>query len=383
MRVGRSAACACAVACAVGCGSELEAPPEAGGPSEIPPIVWSGEHLDYAPQPHAEPQCAGTLPYMDRYLDLGAADLGVELGRRVYVHGSDEDPPLCPHGSGCLYYDGVVYARHAPHEHELVHAVRSELGRALPFFEEGAAEMFGGDDGREREPAVGELREGFAVGWGGEPLPSGWYTRGGVFSAYLHRQHGPQITRALLEGTTVWTTSDEAVVLLEALTSMPFDELVDDFESQEPETCSHPRHYRYPLYPCNAPEAVRQRCDGDRAVPIEVSLECDDPSTLGPREGELFSYVAIDVPADGMYRFIEEPREGSEKAWIEIKECALGCSSGYVKAAYGEPYDPLGDASLEDEVFLRAGRYSLRFARYDEVDAATGLSVRIVGEDCQ
>lgn len=380
---GRRSVVLCAVACAASCGSELDQPAEEDAPPEIPPIVWSGEHLDYAPQPHAQPHCAGTLPYMDRYLDLGAADLGVDLGRRLYVQGSDEDPPLCPDGSGCLYADGIVYARYAPHEHELVHAVRSELGRALPLFEEGAAEMFGGDDGRDREPAVGDLREGLAAGWGGEPLASGWYTRGGLFSAYLHRHHGPQVTRALLEDTTVWTTADEAVALLETLTSMPFDELIDDLESQEPATCSHPRHYRYPLFPCNAPEAVRPRCNGGNAVPIEVSLECGDPSTIGPREGELFAYVAIDIPADGTYRFIEEPRPGSDEAWIEIKECALGCSSRYVKAAYGTPYDPLGDASLEDELFLRAGRYSLRFARFDAQGAATSLSVRITGDDCQ
>lgn len=38
-------------------------------------------------------------------------------------------------------------------QQELVHGVRSALGRALPFLEEGAAEMLGGGDGKDREPA--------------------------------------------------------------------------------------------------------------------------------------------------------------------------------------------------------------------------------------
>lgn len=48
-------------------------------PREIPPVVWAGEHLESAPQEGAYELCAGTLPYMDRYVELVAEAMGVEI----------------------------------------------------------------------------------------------------------------------------------------------------------------------------------------------------------------------------------------------------------------------------------------------------------------
>lgn len=374
---------ALAACCAASCLGACNPTPSTAPPPELPPIVWSGEHLDYAPQPGAAPVCAGTLPYMDRYVELLAAQLGVdELGRYVYVNG---DTDTCPR-AGC-FHDGVIYATHAPIEHELLHAVASEITAedSLDFFEEGAAEMFGGDHGLRREHAEWDLREGFAAGkddW----FPSRWYTPAGIFAAYVHRDHGgSEVLRALLEGTTEDTTPDEAVALLEDLTALPFDELAVGFAEHVQSCPEHvgPSDYRYPLVPCDAPESVRPRCDGDRAVPIEVSLACDDPETIGPRGGELFAYVAIEIPADGMYRFMAEPREAGVGARVELKRCEAGCGTRPFSGFYGDTApEPIGEIYLDHEEYLRAGRYSLRFVRHDEVDAATSLTIVIAGDDC-
>ncbi len=341
-------------------------------PFEVPPVVWSGEHLDYAPQAHADPVCAGTPSYMDRYVELAAAELDVELGRVVFIHGSYEDPPFC-HALGCEE-SGIVYSRRAPHEHELVHAVRSFAGNPHKFFEEGTAEMFGGDDvlNPNRVPAEGDLREGIEAGVVGVPFPDPWYPRAGTFSAYLHRYHGPEVTRALLLETRQASTAEETIAVLEAATSMPFDELALDYEWQEP-FCALPQWYRYPLYPCDAPEALRARCDGPVAVPIEESLACEDSTVLGPREEQIFKYVAFDVPIDGPYRLRGEPREGDEDAWIELKQCLLGCSSDHI----GLPYE-----GLDHLVYLHAGRHTLRLTRWANSEAPTSMSVTISGEDC-
>lgn len=172
--------------------------------------------------------------------------------------------------------------------------------------------MFGGDDemNPDRVPAEGALREGIEAGRPGVPLPDPWYPRAGHFSAYLHQYHGADVTKALLRETTPSSTADDAIAVLEEATAMPFEELIADYEDAEP-FCDEARRYRYPLYPCDAPEALRSRCDGDVAVPIEESLACDDPMTLGPREGEVFKYVAFDVPSDGMYTVERTPREGA------------------------------------------------------------------------
>lgn len=158
---GRALALSGAVTCAGACGPD--------DPFEIPPIVWSGHHLDFAPQAHATPVCAGTAPYMDRYLDLLAADMGVAIGRSVYVHGSRDDPSPCDDDALACFHDGaVIYSPMAPHEHELVHAARYDVGHPMTFFEEGAAEMFGGDDelggrrpGRRNLRAEGRVPRGW------------------------------------------------------------------------------------------------------------------------------------------------------------------------------------------------------------------------------
>jgi hypothetical protein len=96
---------------------------------EIPPITWVGEHLEYAPQDGAPEPCAGTLPYMDRVVARVAKEMGVELRQPVvFVHGEDA-AVVCdnPGAYGCGF-DGGVYARGVPMEHELVHGVQRQHG---------------------------------------------------------------------------------------------------------------------------------------------------------------------------------------------------------------------------------------------------------------
>jgi hypothetical protein len=340
---------------------------------EIPPVVWSGEHLDYAPQAHADPVCAGTLPYMDRFMELAAAEMDVALGRAVFIHGSLDDAPFCE-ALGC-HQAGIIYSRRAPHEHELVHAVRGFVGTSHGFFEEGAAEMLGGDDDMNpnRVPAEGDLREGLDAARPGTPLPDAWYPRAGHFSAYLHQHHGPHVTNAILRETTSRSSTDDVIAVLEHATAMPFDDLIADYEHAEG-FCDKARWYRYPLYPCDAPEALRPRCDGEVAVPIEETLSCDDPDSLGPRENEVFKYVAFEVPTDGMYSIVRAPRAGADVARIDIKGCELGCRSVNVVLPHDDPIE---------RVHLRAGRYSMRLTRRADVDTPTSMSIKITGDDCR
>lgn len=342
---------------------------------ELPAVVWSGKHLDYAPQPGADAVCAGTLPYMDRYVELAGAAMEIEIGRTLYVHGSgEEDDPFCDHVAGCLEAGHVVHSIMAPHEHELVHAARSFAGRPMAFFEEGAAEMFGGDNRRNIAPALGPLREGFGAAPAGASLPAAWYPRAGHFSAYLHQSHGPEVTRALMLHTNESTTSEQAVALLEQATGVPFEELEEDYESAGP-FCSEPHAYRYPLHPCDAPEALRQRCDGAKTVPIVESMACDDAGVLGPRDGQVFKYVAFDVPADGDYLISAGPDQGGGR--IDIKACHMGCIPPPVSLPFGDPSEQ--PASL---VWLRAGRYAMRLSRNADVDGLSPTTITIRGADC-
>ncbi|MCX4239369.1 hypothetical protein [Paraliomyxa miuraensis] len=274
-----------AVCCGMAC-----APPQ----DEAPPIVWSGEHLDIAPQDDAAEVCAGTLPYMDRYMGLAGAALDVEVPRTLYVLGSEEEPNPC-NAIACQLGD-TIYTSQAPHEHELIHAARQSEPSAHRFFEEGEAVAFGGDAKRAfNDPTTwGSIRDGLESCAGGVPLADRWYPRAGHLHAHLRRRHGAHAT----------------------------DELM-------------------------------------RTVPRNATQD------------EVFGYVAIDIPTDGDY-LIQAAPTGDAHGMIEIKECALGCSSRFVALPYRE---------LDFEVWLPAGRYSLRFSRDADGDDPSPMAVTIAG-DC-
>jgi hypothetical protein len=341
---------------------------------DIPPITWSGTHLDYAPQEHAYELCAGTLPYMDRFVALAADAMRVELDEPlVYVHGSNDDETFCEHHGtlGCAFRDSV-YSLVAPQEHELVHGVRSFSGFSHLFFEEGTAELFGDDTPTSlRVPANGDLLEGIESARPEGPLPIHWYPRAGHFAAYLHDQHGPQVTAAILRETSPFSPVEHAIAVLEAATETPFSELRADYEAQP--VCDQP-HYRYPLYACDAPEALRARCDGEVAVHIEEHIACDDPGTIGPRDGEIWKYIAFDVPSDGEYGFIVHSIDQAIGAEILVKECSSDCDSTVFEA-------PMLLLPPLERVFLRAGRYAVRLTR--PADAPGSVVLVISGDDCE
>jgi hypothetical protein len=107
-------------------------------------------------------------------------------------------------------------------------------------------------------------------------------------------------------------------------------------------------------------------------VSIHERIACDDPTTLGPRDGEIWKYVAFDVPGDGEYTFVAYTPEKAAGARIEVKECAMRCDSIVFDKPMGIelPFQP---------VFLRAGRYSMRLTR--PVDAPGSVDLTISGDD--
>jgi hypothetical protein len=338
---------------------------------EIPPITWVGEHLEYAPQEGADEPCAGTLPYMDRYLELVAEAMGVELDERVvFVQGSDEAETLCDNEQayGCSFAQGV-YARASPQEHELVHGVRWVThGPSHSFFEEGTAEVFGDDmHAPSRAEAHGDLIEGINSGGGNRRIPIEWYPRAGHFAAFLHDQYGPDVTTALLQQTNGRSTTARTIEAIVETTGVPWEEVREDYE-REP-TCSQSQ-YRYPLAACAQPVALRARCD--ETVKLVQTLDCDDPGTLGPRDEGIWTYLLLEVEQDGEYEVTAFHPVHNYSA-LELKECALGCGSILHDQLYG--FDTLGTP-----LHLHAGRYALKLLRPN--GDSSELEVKVEGLGC-
>jgi hypothetical protein len=340
-------------------------------PWEVPPVVWAGEHLEYAPQDGAYEPCAGTLPYMDRYVERVADLMDVELEQPlVYIHGSDEVEPLCenPDALGCAR-GNEIYAHVVPQEHELVHGVRASHGFSHFFFEEGAAEAFGDDAHMPtRVRAHGELIQGIESGTT-QGLPIEWYPRAGHFSAFLHDRYGAEVTRALLRRTDRETSGTRAVGVIEEATGVPFEVLRRQYDSEP--TCTQAQ-YRHPVVGCEGPFARRVRCDATDVAGMSERIACDDAATLGPRDGEIWKYLGLEVENDGEYWVSAHSPVAASFERIEVKECALGCGSVFVKR-------PVGIVLGEGPVFLYAGRYVIKVVRPEGEPGEVEIGVRGAG----
>jgi hypothetical protein len=325
---------------------------------EIPPITWVGEHLEYAPQDGAPEPCAGTLAYMDRFVARVAEEMGVELkGPVLYVHGEDAEAVCDEPGNYGCGFDGGVYARTVPLEHELVHGVRRQYGGSMRFIEEGAAEAFGDDTFMHtRVTAAGDVVEGMRAGSDKRDMAMEWYPLAGHFAAYLHEHYGSEVTTALLLRTDRFSSVDAAVAAIEDTTGLRFEEILADYATEP--TCRQ-RQYRYPLIPCEQPVDLRLRCDGTVGL-VPVRIDCGDPSTLGPRHDKegMFRYLVVEVERAGTYLITAFDQAG-ELVPLHLKECALGCDS--ILASNVNDDEPTPD-------LLRAGRYVLKLWRYDYTD---------------
>jgi hypothetical protein len=336
---------------------------------EIPPVTWAGEHLEYAPQDGAPEPCAGTLEYMDRYVARVAEAMGVELrGPVLFVHGSEDDPSPCSEEDYGCAFEGGVYSRGVPQEHELVHGVRRQYGGSMRFFEEGAAEAFGDDmPTRLSIPPDGDLIDGIALG-SDRRLPIEWYQEAGRFVAFLHDEYGPAVTTALLLETDRSSTGGMAVTVIEQTTGLTFAEVLADYERYP--ACIQAQ-YRYPLVACDLPVDLRARCEENVEL-WPVHIACDDPSTFGPRAEGMFRYLVLEVEQDGMYDVTAfEPADPFAK--LELKECTLGCDS--ILHQQLRWFDTFGSP-----VWLRAGRYTIKLPLHP--DYPTDMVVKVKGLGC-
>lgn len=339
----------------------------------LPDVTWEGENLYYAPDAGVYPLCEGTLPYMDRYVALVSEAMGGQArGPLLFVHGR-EDHERCieQEAFGCARWNHVS-ALVAPQEHAIVHGVRRRSEYAQIFIEEGTAEVFG-DDARLplRMPANGDLMEGMESSGDTGYLALEWFPRAGHFVAYLHAHYGKELGGDLLSQTIATGSADGVVRVIEAFTRAPFADLRAAYEAEP--ICDQ-AHYRYPVYACDAPEALRARCDGDVALEITERIACDDPTTIGPRDGEMWKVIGVDVPEDGEYVLSARAPEGSAEASLVLKECSMRCDSIRLERSIGT--DPSSES-----VFLRAGRYEVRLTQPEDVPGSVVL--RIEGDDCR
>jgi len=316
---------------------------------QTPEVEWEGEWLRFGRSPDLAPQCAGVAPYMDRYVGALAELFDVAPTNTVDFFYVDDQSTPCE-ALGCAR-DNTIFSLVPVQEHELVHAVRSFEGFSQLMLEEGAAELWG-DDSRAfpfRSDTTGDL---LTVPDLASPdgLPSREYGVSGRFHALLASE-SPDAVRQLLRTTSPLMSGEALSLELSMATGRSLEEWATQFASYP--ACEH-REYRDPMPTCQSVPTVA-RCDGGEAIEIEQYVACDDEQTLGPRDGEIWKYIAVEIEQAGTYSlFVPPDLETMQQGTVTLEECRGGCGSIVEEMAIPGSFTP--GRSFE----ATPGRYLLR-----------------------
>lgn len=285
-------------------------------------VRYQTKYVDIAPG-FTQPVCRGTLDEIDRYMEVVADKLDIDLEGRTTVYWYNEkaegaftdNSERCdwcsPCAAGC-YYDGVAHVSQLSLHHELVHAVVTPpWGRTDTLFSEGIA------DGSDRQ--IGASAAGISSIYN---LPSnekpsdiaGSGKHGGArFSPWLVDQFGPASFRELFERLSASPSKEEVFAVVEDVYGLPFEELEAEYFANAPTA--------YPL-PALCDGHVHIPWNGDRWE-LSGPADCDAPYMFGPNDDGGMTAVAIieispeyvDVP---MAMWI--PSDVNAKVWPCIDE---------------------------------------------------------------
>lgn len=330
--------------------------------AQTPDVEWVGDRLSFGAEPGTTALCGGSLEYMDGYLGSLEVLFAVDEDVNYQFFLLDRLDDFCPSSAQACANGTSIYSTLAPQEHELVHAVRSQFeGRAShPLLEEGAAEYWG-DDSLSfpfRQDTGGDL---LAV-MRSDPLLLDDYGIAGRFSAFLDAEYGADTMNELSRATGHTTGFDELDAAMLAILGTSAEGIAKEF-ALEPE-CDH-AVFRKPAHSCEQARKVVW-CATGKNVHMEETVDCGDTETLGPRDGEIWKYVAVEIDQPGTYWLAVDGEENPEAAFIDVKACAGGCGSARVRARVAT-----NDTGRSFE--LEAGRHILRLSRPEDQGGTFGF----------
>jgi hypothetical protein len=117
--------------------------------------------------------------------------------------------------------------------------------------------------------------------------------------------------------------------------------------------------FRVPEVACNVADYLQASCVEDALFTFSAAITCSEDGVLGPRDGEIWRYVAVDLPVDGTYAFRLRSSTPSDGDRVDVKGCASGCGSGSLRLEVDPP-------ELVEFIELPAGRYTLRLTRPED-----------------
>jgi hypothetical protein len=331
---------------------------------ELPEIVWEGEHVAYATDEPLDQLCAGTLPKLDAAAGHLSALLGGEDEITYYwVPGRVGDFCSTDGAVGCVGNDGT-FSEYPTHQHEVAHAVGAN--RAHPALDEGIAEMFG-DDWEAFSPLAGDFREMWASAHDGRIL-SGYYPLAGYLASYLVERFGLSTILAL-ERASDWDDSVEVSnQKFSEVLGVSLEEVFEDL-AVEATPCEQ-TEYRDNSFECSQPAIVLSQ-----ESELVIDMSCAEPEVQGPRRGERWRTLLVEVDASATHEIGLTKVGGSAPGGLQMRRCGQTCS-GYAGGDYRMDMAVASDdpplAGFQRVECIPAGRYVLRFS-VDETDEARFL----------
>lgn len=310
-----------------------------------------GNYVDIQIKSTSREICAGTVAYLDPYIERTFDFLGAKMPEGFIVPVWVVNDPPCAGGSACYVpSEQAVYLRSLDRSdgrasgvvrHELTHAVIDQVwGRSIPFLEEGLAETLG----RTVDPlpgagvlAVKDMLDGSA-----DEVD---YVAAARFTRFLIDTRGLDRFKRLFQDKT--EASQEAVLGRFATV------YGEDFERIEAEYLSAGIPCEYQIDLCNPTEA--QQVDSSWSASLAAS--CDDPDFYGTA-GENYVLMAtqrtIEILVAGKYE-LRAPTQvviSSEGAPLRSRIAMTRCGACEAHLVY------LPDNAVLD---LDAGLYAFEF----------------------
>jgi hypothetical protein len=177
--------------------------------------------------------------------------------------------------------------------------------------------------------------------------------------SYLETTHGLDALIELDAATEYKQTSfSRAQAAFEQVYGQSLDAVIADYEADYPRC--NTRFFRDKAFDCSR-NIVAAPTEIDGTLDMTVSMACDDPAVLGPRLGERWTTVTLDIEIAGRYFITARPEESGALRLIEAARCDLTCfeyASDSPSRTTG--YDFYGEFCLEPS------RYLFRFAIDEE-----------------
>lgn len=332
---------------------------------ELPPILWEGHSLRYRSDEPIDRICGGTFEHLDeRAAHIGALfDDSRPVVDYVWTPGARLQD-FCEGSTLGCQVDGAAFTIFPLNEHELVHARGHGGQRAL---EEGVAVAFGDDQvlagNIEDSDLETVLRES-----GPFSLPDGvHYPRLGHFVSYLRAFYGHRALVELIDATSIDDDYDRLAAAVESVLGIPMDEVLADYEASYP-ICDS-THFRYDGFDCGR-NTVALPLERSEEIDISVRVGRDEATTLGPRAGEIWTVLTLDVPTSGRFGLDVFTEEAGTNPQIRLRQCDAACD----EIDLSLPEGPGVWSGLSP--CLSAGAYSLRLS----LPEGTAASFRIRAE---